>query len=215
MKMFLSVLLAALSSVILLRAQPEAPTRASAIALTNADLGTVLRLYSDYTGRTLLLHPKLSRTTFNLSKESATPTEARSLIEEALREKGIATIADGDKFIIVAPQAVVSTIKPAAPGQEAVTEKSADALIPPGMANMGGASENQILALYADLLGKKLDTAEPLPQTQSPAIHFRTVTPLSKQEMIYAVKTLLTWRGIDVVPVGDNAVKAVRVPDTK
>jgi hypothetical protein len=42
----------------------------------------------------------------------------------------------------------------------------------------------------------------------------KTVTPLSKKEAIYAVETLLAWRGIKVIPAGDGFVKAV-VPDTK
>jgi hypothetical protein len=188
-----------------LYAQPDRKSPGLSIAFTNADLSIVLQVYSECAGRTLLQHQALpTGSKFNLNKQPATPEEARKLIEAALLEKGIATIPDGDKFIMVVPQTVVPLVKPAAPKPPF----SGDTL-PPGTMDMRGATMWRVLGLYADLVGKKL---EPLDQLQwTEAVNLKTVTPISKTEAIYILKTIFAWRGIDVVPAAEGSIKAVRV----
>jgi hypothetical protein len=146
MRTFLCALLVALSSAIQLHAQPEPPAHGIAISLTNAELAAVLQLYSDCTGRTLLRHPLLSQQTkFNLSKDASSPEEARRLIEAVLLEKGIATIPDGEKFIMVVPEANASSVKPGAPQSDKEAKPPAsqrdDHLIQPGMIALNGANK--------------------------------------------------------------------------
>ena len=78
------------------------------------------------------------------------------------------------------------------------------------MVDLRGAPDVQVALLYADLIGKKLDRSEPFRWSGEPGIFFITVTPVSKDEAIYAIETLLAWHNIKVVPVADGFVKAVR-----
>jgi hypothetical protein len=188
------------------------------ILLTNASFGHVLYLYSRFTGCSLLQHPLLSRDTrFNLISDAPTLQEARHAIETAFAEKHIATIPDGERFIIVAPNSEVARIKPNAPKthRSATGENtSVDQMIPPGMLDLRGVPDYQAAALYAELIGgKKLDLSQRITWTGPPAIYITVVTPVSKEEAIYAIKTLLSWRNINIVPAADGFVKAVRAND--
>jgi hypothetical protein len=198
----------------------NSPSENASIVLTNASLGHVLFLYSRCTGCSLLQHPLLSRDTrFNLISDAPTLQETRHAIEAAFGEKHIATIPDGERFIIVAPNSEIVRIKPNAPKthRSATGENtSADQMIPLGMLDLRRADDYQAAALYADLIGgKKLDLSQRITWTGPPAIYITAVTPLSKEEAIYALKTLLSWRNINIVPAAEGFVKAVRANDNR
>src|SRR5262249_27291303 len=88
---------------------------------------------------------------------------------------------------------------------------SVDGIIPPGMLDLRGVNDYQAAALYAELIGgKKLDLSQRITWTGPAAIYITAVTPISKEEAIYAIKPLLSWRNINIVPAADGFVKAVR-----
>jgi hypothetical protein len=58
------------------------------------------------------------------------------------------------------------------------------------------------------MLGRKLDHSQRLPAGGT--ITFTTVTPIAKEEGVYALETLVRWSGIKLVPVGEDGLQAVR-----
>jgi len=194
---------------------------APTILLNNAGLDSLLYVYTRCALRSLLQHPRLRRETkFTLNSRAGTADEARNLIEDALGEKLIVTIPDGEKFIMVVPKAEASRVRPNAPKgsssptpvvqapPKAVPENE---ILPAGVVDLRGAPDAQVVLLYADLIGRKLDQSERFPSSGQPKIFFVSVTPLTRPESTYAIETLLAWRNIKVVPTTDGFVKAVRV----
>ena len=82
-------------------------------------------------------------------------------------------------------------------------------MIPTGMIDWRGLPIKHAILMYADLCHRKLDSSAPTPPARYVKFDFRTQTPVSRPEAIYAVETLLAWAGIKMVPVGDDQIKAV------
>jgi general secretion pathway protein D len=76
-------------------------------------------------------------------------------------------------------------------------------MIPPGTINFQGVDVDQVLEIYAQLVGRTLLRAG-LPKAQ---IVLKTQTPLTKTEAIEALQAVLALNGIAVVNVGDKFVK--------
>jgi general secretion pathway protein D len=94
-------------------------------------------------------------------------------------------------------------VAPAVPA----ASKPAEEMIPPGNINFQGVDVNQVLDVYAQLVGRTLLRAG-LPPAQ---IILRTETPLTKTEAIQALQAVLALNGIALVNVGDKFVKVLPV----
>lgn len=79
--------------------------------------------------------------------------------------------------------------------------------IPPGLINFEGVPADQVLDVYAQLVGRTLLRAG-LP---SASIVLKTETPLTKAEAIQALQAVLALNGIAVINQGDKFVKVVPV----
>jgi general secretion pathway protein D len=90
---------------------------------------------------------------------------------------------------------------PSASGSRATPEET----IPAGTINFQGVDVNQVLEVYAQLVGRTLLRAG-LP---SASIVLKTQTPLTKTEAIQALQAVLALNGISVVNVGDKFVKVL------
>jgi hypothetical protein len=79
-------------------------------------------------------------------------------------------------------------------------------IIPPGSVNWCNAERSQVLPIYADLVGRKLDQPEAarFPIT---IVVFKNQTPLSKADFAYAIEVLLESRRIMIVPEGVDHIK--------
>jgi general secretion pathway protein D len=77
--------------------------------------------------------------------------------------------------------------------------------IPAGTINFQGVDVNQVLEVYAQLVGRTLLRAG-LP---SASIVLKTQTPLTRTEAIQALQAVLALNGISVVNVGDKFVKVL------
>ena len=80
-------------------------------------------------------------------------------------------------------------------------------MIPAGNINFQGVDVNQVLDVYAQLVGRTLLRAG-LPSAQ---IILRTETPLTKTEAIQALQAVLALNGIALVNIGDKFVKVLPV----
>jgi general secretion pathway protein D len=78
-------------------------------------------------------------------------------------------------------------------------------IVPAGMINFEGVDVNQVLEVYAQLVGRTLLRAS-LPQA---SIVLKTETNLTKAEAIQALQAVLALNGIAVINVGDKFVKVV------
>lgn len=92
---------------------------------------------------------------------------------------------------------------PSAPRGNASQEP--EEMIPAGNINFQGVDVNQVLEVYAKLVGRTLLRAG-LPAA---SIVLKTETPLTKSEAIEALQTVLALNGISVVNIGDKFVKVM------
>ena len=178
------------------------------VSRKNADLDTALLLYGELSGRTLLRHPSLVGEGFIL--KSATTTNRNEIlqgIEATLAEKEIVLIPDGKKFILVAPQSQRSQLVPRS-GKIPDSDKKP---YPKGAMMFHNATITQVMAIYADLLGKKIDQTQSGYLSTNTLITFIMTTELSKDECLYALDTLIGWRGLKLIPSGNETLKPVPV----
>ena len=100
-----------------------------------------------------------------------------------------------------------ATMTGSAGGAQQLVNAPPEEMIPPGMINFQGVDVNQVLEVYADLVGRTLLRAG-LPAAQ---IVLKTKTPLTKTEAIQALQAVLALNGIAVVNIGDKFVKVLPV----
>lgn len=184
-------------------ANPPSP----GFVLNNAPLSTVLRLYAEFTGRTVLRPASLPGARLSLVASTTKAADGAAAIEKALRSQGIATVADGDKFVMVIPEAQLSSVRPRSSQLKVATPTE---LIPAGTINFTGANSEAVARIYAELTGRKFDAATSA--RLNGMVNLQTQTPLSKTECLYALDTLFEWQGIKMVPVGEDLIKAVPIP---
>ncbi|MDB6063826.1 MAG: hypothetical protein JWR26_34 [Pedosphaera sp.] len=175
------------------------------ILLENADIMQVAKLYARMKGRTVLRFPTLPRISFDLSISATNQVEAARAIEKAFEEKGIILVLDGEKFVVVAPKAdaQAAAVQPPAPYDSSLAEET----IPPGESSFS-IDCRQMLAIYAQLVGRKVVELEELPPVE---VYLQNDTPLTKSEAIHVMETLFKWNGLKMVPVGDDSIKAVSI----
>jgi general secretion pathway protein D len=85
---------------------------------------------------------------------------------------------------------------------------SADEIIPAGTINFQSADLDQVLDVYSQYVGRTLLRPTSLPAGQ---IVLKTLTPLTKSEVIQALQAVLALNGIAVINIGDKFVKVVPV----
>ncbi|HZR20338.1 MAG TPA: secretin N-terminal domain-containing protein [Verrucomicrobiae bacterium] len=86
------------------------------------------------------------------------------------------------------------------------TNMPPDETLPAGTINFPATDLNQVLQIYAELVGRTVLRPTSLP---APTITLKTQTPLTRREAIQAFDAVLALNGIAVVNVGDKFVKVV------
>lgn len=184
----------------------------SGLLLEQVSLEQVLGLYAKFSERTVLRSPKLKERSFNLQSAAESPAAAAKAISEALKDQGMVTILDGQKFVIVAPESQAASIKPRSAEIKPSTPSESEVLAPDTI-NFRGVDLNQVLAVYAELRDCKFDPTVSRPYIPAGVIHIRTQTALTRAELVYAFDTLLAWNGVKMVPSGEGKLKAVAYPE--
>ncbi len=87
------------------------------------------------------------------------------------------------------------------------TNAAPDETLPAGTINFPATDLNQVLQIYAELVGRTVLRPTSLP---APTITLKTQTPLTRHEAIQAFDAVLALNGIAVVNVGDKFVKVVQ-----
>jgi len=200
------------ASVVVTNSATEIKGAAPAIALDNASLEAVLGLLGEFSQRTLLRHPFVVGKPITVQAPVADQAAAAEVLRKVLAIQGFAIIPDGNRFLMILPEKLASAAKPGSSVIQSASANGAQAeFLPAGIINFRNTNLRQVIAIYADLMGRKLDESEPFPAAVNGSITFQTQTPLTKEESVYALDTVLGWAGVKLVPVGDDLVKVVPV----
>jgi hypothetical protein len=191
------------------------------IILEDVGLNEVLQLFAQFTNRSLLRWPDLPATSFSLRASANDRAGAAQILAQALFAKDLSIVLDGEKFLMIVPKSEAAKVKPHAPlarasaGSGTKTQAATPGSggtgqepLPPGMIDFRSADVSQVADVYTMMLGRKLDLSERLPG--SGTITFTTVNSIIREEGIYALETLLRWRGLKLVPVGEDKLRSVR-----
>ncbi len=178
------------------------------ISFQNARLLSVLELYGEIKGRSIL-HPFLGYSrTLTLRAPAKTKMEAVEAIEAALKGEGLAVVPDGTKFVLVVPQAQAASAVPRSSLIKASAEKAKQPeVLPRGSLDFRNADTWQVVRVYADLVGRELKDADQTRRIASGVICFQSQTPLTMEEGRYALDTLFAWGGLQMVEVGEKGIK--------
>ena len=177
------------------------------IDLENAPLDSLLSLFGEISARTLLRWPTLPNKSLTVRVSRINKANAAVVLQRALTLDHLAVISDGDKFLMIVPESEAARAKPAAPKVDSTGTTTE--LLPPGTINFPNTDINQVMQIYAELVGKKLDRTARYPMAGT--IHFKNQTPLTKQETVYALDTLFAWNGLKMVPAGESLIKPVPI----
>jgi hypothetical protein len=155
-----------------------------------------------------LRHPQLGAHPFSLVASPASKADAAAVFEKMLDAQSVATIADGEHFVMVVPFALTNTVTPRS--QSLVTT---NALVPKFSIKFKNAPAELVLAVYADYVHKKIVNL----RDGNGASGFSLIqtTPLSKEEICYALETEFAWRGIQFVPEGSGDLRIERTSARK
>ena len=167
----------------------------------------VLDTYGLLTGKTVLAPAALPALPDPMVPESLADTNKTiAAIESAFAEKGLEVVQDGPHFVRAFPQATRDFMTNAPlRGAELALTKGQEAL-PAGMIDFAGADLRQVLDIYALMTGRTVLRPATLP---APVIRLRTACPLTKEEGVYALETVLALNGIRVVDDGPKFVQVV------
>ena len=113
------------------------------------------------------------------------------------------------------PNAVPAATAPAAPALSTIPVPSlqhnipnAEEMIPTGMINWTAADLNQVLTIYAEMVGRTI--LRPAGLASAPIV-LKAQTPLTRAEAVQALDAVLALNNIAMVNVGEKFVKAVPV----
>jgi hypothetical protein len=170
-------------------------------------LKTAIEIYGYCKDRTVLRHPQLEESTFVLPPNSASKEDTATALEKLFRERNIATIIDGEHFVMVVPFTFTNAVKP-----HANSLAKTNSLLPAQSINFINAPAFLVLSAYADFVGKKIVNIHEAPAKLTFSI--AQTTPLSREEICYALETQIAWHDIQFVPEG-NDLKLERIPAPK
>ena len=198
---------------------PPPPTNAPAAAGTaekfppglikfqEADDRQVLEIYSEFTKRMVLRSPAAQNIKVSLrSQTELTRAEAQWLLEAALSIGGIALLPEGERFVFALPL-TRTVVAPKVPANPLAAEVKGEPF-PAGNLKFEQASASQVLAIYAELIGRKpVNTGVP-----PFSISLRNQIPLTRAEVLYALDAMAALNHLRFVAAGDQQVTLEVVP---
>ena len=178
--------------------------KAASLRFSDMPLDDVLDLYSEFSGRTLLIHPAVDRQTpVVVATNPRNKAEAIQSLERVLREKGLAVIPDGNKFEMIVPNELVTNANPHSAG---LPVSPADETVPTGTIDFENVDFEAVRDIYAKLIGRQILQDENLPDIR---VAFHNRGPLTKSEVLYAFDVLFSWHGVKIVKLDEKTSKVV------
>jgi hypothetical protein len=166
--------------------------------------------YAELTGKTVLAPSALPSLRDSIDSElPASKTNVIAFLEKEFSKKGISVVQDGPYFVRLVPggerQAELN-LMPLRGAQLHAT--SSQQLIPAGAVNFPATDPNTVLEVYAELKGRTILRTRFLP---APTIHFKNQCPLTREELVYALETVLALNGLSAVDDGQSFVQIVPI----
>jgi hypothetical protein len=192
-----------------------------AINFPAVGLEQVLSIYAELRNRTVLRPSRLPPLAVHL--RTACPLnrdEAAYAFTTVLELNDIVVVDDGDHFMQVVPKGQANRVRVKAPrarpnaplldpksipvvgfvrtySPTAATAESSLADLPRAQSHCA----ERLLAFYGELAGKKTN---PSPDLGNTFLHFATQTPLSREEVLYAIETTLALNQLAVITENDT-----------
>jgi hypothetical protein len=170
-------------------------------------LQTAIGVYADYKKRTALIHPRLGDSTFSLKINPRTEAEAVEAWEKLFRERNIATIPDGEHFEMLVPFASTNSVTPGASGLP-----QTNSLVPAMSISFHAAPIGLVIETYADYTHNEVVNMHDRNSLLNASVTLVQITPLSREEICYAMETLINWNNIRMAPDGEGKLKLERIP---
>jgi hypothetical protein len=169
-----------------------------------------LEFYGELIERTVLCHPAMKPAGFSFAGRARDSIEAAKVLEQAFRERGILIAREGERLALAVPSNLVKnvTTQLSALQSNLWSSKNPNELLPRGAIYIENAELTQVLAIYGELIGRKLIKNN---AAFGHTFSFRSQTVLSKAEVIHAFDILLNWQGLQAVPVGENDFRVIVV----
>ena len=127
------------------------------------------------------------------------------MLDAQLFLANIKMVPEWTKFVYALP-ATRDVAAPKIPNNPAAEKLKAGKAIPAGSLKLNDAASAQVLALYAEILGRQPLSTGGIPAAR---FHVRTQTDLTPVEAIYALDSLAALHHLRFALVGDNKVKLV------
>ena len=179
---------------------------AQGFVLESVEIRAFTKLLGEFSERTILLYPSLVGEKFSVNSSVSDRTNGVQVLKDALEKKQIALVPDGDRFLWVMPQAQLSKFTPRA----AQLPKTNTMMVPSGSIVFEAAHLLSVLTIYADYRGSSLDQNSLLSGPDFRKDVFLIMqTPLTKEECLYAMETVIGWHGIKLVPTEAGQLKTV------
>ena len=163
-------------------------------------------VYAEMVDRSVLCHPAIKTSTISLEAFAADRAEAAMLFEQAFLAQGIAMVPDGAHLACLVPTNLLEVVRRNL-GQSPVRNPVAEDALPRGTVFFENAELTGALAIYGELIGRKLESSD---RWSGRTISFRGLTPLTRSELVHAFDTLLGWQGLKVALVGDKRFKVIQ-----
>jgi hypothetical protein len=212
------------------------------IDFMGADLNQVLSIYAAMSQRTILRPMTLPAPTVSLKSQCAlSKEELLYAFATVLALNGICMVDDGAKFAQVVPMAERAQVETRAPKPEPGAKLLDPKKVPSiGVSvSHGPLTETErieqeferlrrafyefmhlpdaqkrparrLLEFYARLAGK---TAVPSPKFDGTGIWFHVETPLSQNELLYAIETTFTLHSLAIIPVDDRKIRLGQISE--
>ncbi len=176
-------------------------------------------LYAELKGKTILRSSGLSGLPNEVMSQALADTNnAGALIENALTNYHLQVIQDGDKFLRIMPDGwqdsfegkYVSRIKPVSdkvPKPGNLSNHDAETYLPKGGINFYNVDINEVMKIYAEF--RNVTILRPLVLPGSIRLHNQT--PLTREEVVYAMTLVLALNGLAAFDDGDKFVQIVPV----
>jgi hypothetical protein len=169
------------------------------LCLQKAAFNDVVDIYSEVTGRTILLHPAVDRALVSLeafwTNQVPEREEVTSVFEKYLGERGASLAVDGTRFLQIVPRTMSQTIL--------VTSKD----LPAGPPKTGGmllSGQQNLVDMYAAFSGRRRKETNPV----TSSVPYLRVGSLSQPELLYVLETFLRWNGNRIV-LGDDSTFSI------
>jgi len=168
-----------------------------------------LDVYGNLTGKTVLAPSSLPALSDTITSDLPTgKTNAIAKIESELAKQGLAVVNDGPHFVRVFRERERDFWKSVPLRGEELARTNSPAAVDTGEISFMNAELTQVLPIYAAISGRTVLRS----MLASPPVRLKSIGPLTREEINYAITTVLALNGVAIVEDGEKFVQVVPMP---